>query len=347
MKKIAVIGVGMMAEVGHLPHYQSHPDTVIQCIVDQQEERAKAMAERFQVPAFYKDVEAMLANEDIDGASICTPNSTHLPIARKLLENGIHILIEKPIGTDVAEARNVVELALQKNLVCMVGMTQRFRTEAKILKRIIEQGRLGSIYHVRAQYLRRRGTPQGWFTNEALAGGGTMMDIGVHALDLAWWLVGTPTVKSVTGSLKSGIGDYETLFLKGGWDSAVAGPDKAMSVEDFGSGYFRFEGGLTLNVEASWAINGQETDGLCIDIYGKEGGASMQPLCIYHELDGIYVESKPVFSKNDVLQEEIYHFIDCMLHGKAPVSSGLEGVKVLEMLEGLAHSSQGDAEYTF
>ncbi|MYL33891.1 gfo/Idh/MocA family oxidoreductase [Pontibacillus yanchengensis] len=347
MKKIAVIGAGAMAEVGHFPHYQSHPDTVVSCIVDQREDRARWMAERFQVPSFYTDVETMLANEEIDGASICTPNSTHLPIAQKLLENGIHILMEKPIGTNVEEARKVVEFARHKKLVCMVGMTQRFRTEAMILKRLIEHGRLGTIYHVRAQYLRRRGTPQGWFTNEALAGGGTMMDIGVHALDLAWWLIGAPTVKSVTGTLKDGIGNYHTLFLKGGWNSAVAGSAKPMSVEDFGSGYFRFEGGVTLNVEASWAINGQETDGLCIDIYGKEGGASLQPLCIYHELDGIYVESTPVFSKNDVLQEEIYHFIECMLHGKEPVSSGQEGVEVLRMLDGLAHSSQRGTEYTF
>ncbi|WP_349408602.1 Gfo/Idh/MocA family oxidoreductase [Pseudalkalibacillus sp. SCS-8] len=344
--RVAVIGAGAIAQVGHLPYYQQHPDVVISCIVDPNEARALEMARLFEVEKTYDSVSTMLASEKIDAASICTPNVTHLSIARMLLEKDVHILVEKPLGIGLKEAEQVVKLAAERSRVCMVAMSLRFRNDVQLMKQLIEKGNLGDIYYAKARYMRRRGTPAGWFTDSSLSGGGAMMDIGVHILDLAWWLLGMPKPTTISGYKTRGLGNYQTQMTREGWTSAVKDKRVVHDVEDFGSAFIRFDNRCALSLETAWAMQGKEEEGFKLDIYGTKGGLSVHPLCFYHEMDDLLMESYPKFEMNDPLNDQIDHFIQSIKSGENPLSDGTQGLNVLRMLDWIDQSNQSGKEIT-
>mgnify|MGYP000975250748 FL=1 len=188
MKKvrIGVVGVGTIADGAHLPEYARHSQVELTAIADTNLERAKTIAEKYNIPNVYDNAETLIKSGQVDAISVCTWNVSHVPIAKLAVENGIDVLVEKPLGLSYAETKELASLVKEHERIGMVGMTHRFRNDARVLKRFVDSGDLGDIYHVRAQILRRRGTPTGWFVDNKYSGGGPLMDIGVHVLDLAW-----------------------------------------------------------------------------------------------------------------------------------------------------------------
>lgn len=347
MKKVrvAIIGIGAIAESTHLHYLMKNELTEVVGLVDMDVNRAEAVAKKNGISHWFQSVEGLLESMVVDAVFICTPNSTHIPIARKAAEKGVHVFIEKPIGIQIEEVEEYIELAKANKVKTMVGMTHRFRREASILKSYIDQGKLGDLYYVKAKLFRGRGTPKGWFTNKSLSGGGALMDIGVHVLDLAWWLMGCPEPRSISGKAIGALGNYQTKYTSS-WASKnnQLNANHVFDVDDFSSGWIRFRNGAVLNIEVAWAMHGEQDEGISIELFGDQGGAKLNPLTIYGEENGIVTKNEPHFAKNDVFQDELNHFIDCLVEQKEPLIDAEQGLSVLKMLLALYESSEEERE---
>lgn len=343
--RVGVIGVGSIADAGHLPQYAMHPEVELVALADQDAERLKAMGAKYGVTKLYDSAEALFANEKLDAVSICTWNRSHVPIAKLAVQNGVDILVEKPLGVNYAETAELAEAVKKANRVGMVGMTHRYRNESQALKEIVESGALGRIYYIKAKILRQRGTPTGWFTDFSQSGGGPLMDIGVHALDLAWWIAGQPEPKSVYGQLVKGLGNYQTK-MQGRWRSSVPYNQdlSVFDVEDFATALIRFKNGIILSLEVSWALNGPQDDEVTVQIFGDKGGVSLAPLAMYMEKDGYLLESAISIQRNNPFEAEINHFVESVKNRTTPISSIDQGAKVVQMLEAITQSSKEERE---
>ncbi|WML48353.1 Gfo/Idh/MocA family oxidoreductase [Neobacillus sp. PS3-34] len=336
--KVGVIGAGAIAEMAHLPFYSSHPDVELAALADVNRERASSMARQFNVKNIYSSAQEMFEKEQLDAVSICTRNDTHVPFAKLALEHGVHVLVEKPLALTAKEALELEALVQKANKLCMVGMTHRFRNDTRALKKVIDSGDLGDIYYVKARMLQRRNTPSGWFMDKSKSGGGPLMDIGVHVLDLAWWLSGLPEIETVSAHLVHGIGRYDTI-VDGRWESADKDEDFQFDVEDFASAFLRFKNGMVMQLEVSWAMNGQADEGIKIDLFGTKAGASLSPLCLYSEQQQTLIDTKMHIKANNPYQEEIHHFVYSIKNNQQTLVDINQGVSVMKMLEAAAKSS--------
>ncbi|MFC4025075.1 Gfo/Idh/MocA family protein [Oceanobacillus longus] len=345
---VALIGVGAIAESTHLVYLQQHKNVTVSAIVDLDIERVKKVAEKNKIKHCFTTIDEMLNTITLDAVIICTPNGTHIPIAKKAAEHGIHVFIEKPIGTDLEEVKEYLKVSKAKNVMTMVGMTHRFRRDVSIVKEYADRNTFGNIYYAKAKLCRRRDTPKGWFTNKDLSGGGAMMDTGVHVLDLAWWLMGQPKVASITGKTISGLGNYQTKYVSS-WESQNKrlNGNHIFDVEDFGAAWIRFDNGAVLSLEIAWAMNGEQDEGISIELLGDKGGATLTPLAIYKEEEGTLVKSNPLFETNDAFENEINHFIHCVQTKSTPLIDGDQGYEVLKMLQGIYESSEKQEEIKF
>lgn len=274
--RVGIIGVGAIGTLGHLPGYRSAGAEVM-AVTDVAEGRATEVAERFGVPASYEDYRAMLANEDLDVVSVCTPNALHAEMTVAALQAGAHVLCEKPMALTYAEATSMIEAAQAAGKELSIAHTLRHRPQMERIRELAASGALGEIYHVKVSYLRRSGIPGygSWFTNGELAGGGAMMDIGCHMLDLGLWFMGYPQPSSVLAATYAALGPRAKGL--GTWGADHYDPPARFDVDDFATAFVRFEGGATLTVEACWACHGSE--GNRIQVFGTEGGVELNPEC--------------------------------------------------------------------
>lgn len=338
--RIGVIGLGGIAQNGHLPHYAKHPHVELVAVSDVNGDRAREVAARFDAQQFYDSPEAMLAEAKLDAVSICTWTAGHAPLTIAALQRGMDVLVEKPMTSNTADAEAMVKAAREQNRILMVGMCHRFRTETEIIRRVTEAGDLGEIYYSKALAVLRRGAPGGWFINKELAGGGAVLDNGVHALDLAWYLMGLPDVLSVSGQTFQGVAPYRTQFLKG-YSAADRQSQEAFTVEDGGVALIRFAGGKAILLEAFWAINGQPEEGFNVKVHGTRGGAQLSPLQISHERHDILFDETPhVTAPADRFAVQINHFIDCVRERRQPLVTGEQGLQVVRMLEAVYRSAE-------
>ncbi|MDD4518019.1 MAG: Gfo/Idh/MocA family oxidoreductase, partial [Limnochordia bacterium] len=199
--KVGIIGVGGIAQTAHIPSWRARKDAEIVAIADINEQKLKQVKEKFMVPHAFTDYREMLAMDEIDVVSVCTPNLTHGIISKDALKAGKHVLCEKPVAVTGKEAEDIAQTAKAVDRIFMGAFCRRFEAASQEMRRRIEQGELGNVYYAKAGYLRRSGIPGlgGWFTDKSRSGGGCMLDIGVHALDLTYWLMGAPEPVSVTG----------------------------------------------------------------------------------------------------------------------------------------------------
>ncbi|HEY3329994.1 MAG TPA: Gfo/Idh/MocA family oxidoreductase [Capsulimonadaceae bacterium] len=342
--KVGVIGVGIGRT--HLNAYKKLPNVQIEAICDINETRGETAAKDFGVEKFYTDYKKMLAKSGIDAVSVCVPNHLHAELAVAAAEAGKHVLCEKPMADTLANGEKIVKAArkAEKNgQVFMMAMNNRYRGDSQVLKAFIDNGDLGEIYHAKCGWIRRNGIPGfgGWFTTKEKSGGGPLIDIGVHVLDLTLYFMGNPKPVSATGATYAKFGPEG----KGTWNWG-APPDsstKTFDVEDFASGFVKFDNGATLAIEASWASYIKE-DRFYSNILGTEGGADLEPLTIYKNMNGTPVDIKPQFPQLAGHEAEIVHFIDCITGGKQPISTAEQGLHILQILDAIYRSSQSGKE---
>jgi len=272
--RAGVIGLGYAGEQ-HLKHFKAVPGVEPVALAGLEEDRLRELGELYGVPDLYASWEDLVAREDLDIVSIGAPNHLHAPIAIAALAGGRHVLCEKPLARNGPEAERIVKAAREADRAVHIAFTQRERGDVQALKRHVEEGNLGRIYHTRATWLRRNGIPGmgGWFTSKELAGGGPLIDLGVHMVDMALYLMGEPEVESVSCATYAELGPRG----RGGWQGK--GPlqgDKPYEVEDLATAFLRLSGGATLNLEAGWAAYRESSDDFGVTLYGTDGGAEMK-----------------------------------------------------------------------
>lgn len=276
--RAGVIGLGFTGDQ-HLRGYQALPNVETVALAGLEDARREELGAVYGVPHLYREWQDLLARDDLDLISICTPNALHAPIAIAALEGGHHVLCEKPLARTSAEALTMVEAARKADRVLHTVFNHRARGDVAVLKRHIDEGGLGRIYHAKAHWLRRIGIPSlgSWFTSKEMAGGGPLIDLGVHMLDLALYCLGDPVAVTVSGST------YAELGPRGRGENIFAGSPKhnvgsAFEVEDLAMAFVRFASGATLQLEVSWAVYGSAKDDFGLTLYGTEGGAEMKVL---------------------------------------------------------------------
>ncbi len=342
--RVGLIGVGGIAQAAHIPSLKALGVPII-AVADSVEERAKQVAEQHGIPHAYGDYRQLLKREDVDAVIVSTPTSTHYPIVTAALKAGKHVLCEKPPAMNEREAEKMAELADQQKLVLMYALQNRYRNDTRALKKLVEQGELGEIYYGRALYIRRRGAPGGWFAKKELSGGGPLLDIGVHVIDLTWWLMGKPKPVSAADFTFQKIG-AKGLRLDRGWQPADVREkreqDVTYDVEDYAGGFIRFENGAVLIFEVSWQINAKEQWGATIS--GTKGGASLPPLELYTEVLGEQATVSLRVDEGNGYLEEMREFLSCIAEGRKPVTDAWDGVTVMKMLTALYRSAEQNKE---
>lgn len=326
--KAGVIGLGLGRH--HLAGYLKNDQVEVIGIADVDTARRREFAHRHDIRNAFESYRDLLDLKP-DVVSVCLPNFLHAPVAIDALKAGAHVLCEKPMAVNAGEAQRMVDAARKHRRHLMIALNNRFRSEAQILKKLIEQGELGDIYYAKTGWLRRRGIPGAgsWFTQKAKSGGGPLIDLGVHMIDLTRWLMGNPKPVAVVGSVYSKFAHT----VKGG----------AYDVEDLATGFITLEGGATLTAEASWASN-VPAESAYVKLIGTKGGAEIigNQLMVYTEIHGELIDMTPVYrplSWEDCLAAEIAHLVACIQTKKTPMSTGEQGVEIMKILDGIYKSA--------
>lgn len=338
--RIGVIGAGAIATLGHIPGFQRQPNIQVAAICDANVARAQNVATQFGIPAVYEDYHSLLAEADLDAISVAVPNVLHAPVTLAALEAGKHVLCEKPLATAVEDGQAMVAAAERAGKVLAVNMHNRLRPEMIVLRTAIAEQRLGTITYANGRWLRRNGIPGfgSWFTRRELAGGGVLMDTGVHMLDLTMWLLDFPEVRSVRGTTQSVHGSRGRGL--GGWGvDHIAGG--TFDVEDFAALHLRLANGGLITVEVSWAVYGPDEER--VQFFGDEGGADVfvnmygreTPLRMFREESGHATDVTPLLPglPGSEWDRSMASFIAAIRDGAQPVATGAEGLKVLRLLD--------------
>ncbi|KOS00415.1 Gfo/Idh/MocA family protein [Paenibacillus polymyxa] len=353
--KIGIIGCGGIANGKHLPSLAKQKRAEIVAFCDIIQERAEEAAEKFGVEGsqVYSDYRKLLENKDIEVVHVCTPNDSHSEITVAALEAGKHVLCEKPMAKTAEQAREMLDAANRTGKKLSIAYQNRYRDDSLYLKQLVEQGELGDIYLGKAIALRRRAVPTwGVFLDEEKQGGGPLIDIGTHALDLTLWLMDNYKPKSVLGSTFHKLGDRKNAANAfGPWN-----PEE-FKVEDSAFGFITMQNGATIVLESSWALNVVEFGEAKTLLCGTEGGADMQDgLRINGEKNSRLFDTKidldaggVAFYSGETENEadrEARLWIESILDDKEPLVKPEEALVVTEILEAIYESARtGKAVY--
>lgn len=340
--KVGVIGVGSIS-LEHLNAYQKHPNVEIYALCDLDSEQLNKRGEKFGINRLFTSAEEMLKLPELQAVSICTWNAAHAPLAIAALQAGKHVLCEKPMATNAKDAQAMANAAKESGKLLMIGFVRRYGNDCTILKDFINQGSFGDIYYAKATYLRRKGNPGGWFGDKARSGGGPLIDLGVHVIDLTRYLMGNPKPVSVYGATFQKLFDRRDVKSDPGYRAAGATDHDICDVEDLASAMIRYDNGSVVTVEASFSLNIAKPVGR-IELFGTKAGAKLEPdLEIYTEMNGYMADVKlPMKTSLDfdgLFQNEINHFIDCIVNGSKCISPAEDGVTLMQILDAIYESA--------
>lgn len=329
--KIAVIGLGGVAQLVHLPILSKINSVDIVGVSELSKTRLKTVAEKFNIKERFTDFQEMIEKVEFDAAIISTPTNTHKDIAVELLNNGKHVLIEKPIALNYEEAKEIDDAAKKNKRKAMVGMNFRFRPDTMLLKSLINSGELGDLFYIKCGWTRQQSSEQKWFNKKSLAGGGVLLDLGIVMLDTAMWLFDYPKIKNVSAQ----------NFSHGN-----------QSMEDSSVGFIRFNNSSILNYEVSWSFH-DETDSFKLAALGTEGTGHLNPLKAYKKVASTRVDytlgsggqSKNLFKKS--YENELKHFIGAINRSTPLISSSEEALSRMKLVENLYESAKNKSEINF
>ncbi len=318
--RIGVVGLGNIAQTIHLPILTKLPDAEVSAVCDLDDNKARVVAEKFGIPRYYTDVETMLKSEESMAAiDICTPTMIHKEVAIAALESKKDVLVEKPLARTQMEAVEIVAVAKKHHKKLMVGMNNRFRPDAMILRSFIEDHALGKIFYVKAGWFKKLNAESVWFTRKEQSGGGVVLDLGIVMFDLALWMMGYPEVKEVTAT-------HYTHFTK--------------EVEDSSIIFMKMKNGSTLTIESSWSFE-SNADFFYCDCFGTEGSGSLNPFRILKRMHGSLVNVAPASHETPQslyrksYENELKHWVGA-LRGLHPiVSTGEEAVHRMKIVDAI------------
>lgn len=351
--RIGVIGCGIAQ--WHLEGFATEPRAKVVAIAGLDTDRCVQLAKKFDIPHIYSDYHELLANPDIDAVSVAVPNNLHHPIAMAAFQAGKHVLMEKPLARNAVEGAEMVAAAKAAGLNLSIIFNRRSRTDMRILEKHIADGGLGKIYHAKAFWLRRSRIPGlgGWFTKKELAGGGPLIDLGVHVLDMALYLMGNPKVLAVSAATYAEIGPQGAGQWAGSRFTKTEG--QHYEVEDMATALLRLEDGKTLTLDVSWALYTKATDDFGVIVYGNHGGAELYveeyastgTLTLIGNVGGADAFISPKFESEAPSSGHaavIQDWIDQLLGGDRAAPSGEEGLDRARIIDGIYASAEQGRE---
>ena len=348
--QVGVIGAGSISEM-HVSSYANNPNVRLVAIADLNEERAKDKAEKFGAERVYTDYHELLADPEIEAVSICTWNNLHAEMAIAALDAGKHVLVEKPLARTVEEALKIQEAVQRSGKTLQVGFVRRHASNTKLIKQFIDNGDLGEIYYGKASILRRLGNPGGWFSDHDRSGGGPVIDLGVHVIDILWYLMGKPKVASVSGNTYNKLGNRKNIQNLSFYKAADYDPSKN-TVEDLANAIIRFENGASIMVDVSFTLHAKKDESV-VKLYGEKGGAELEPeIALVTEKYDTIINSLPQvdnlgFDFIQAFQNEIDHFVESVLNGTETNSPVQDGVEIMKILSAIYESSEKGQEINF
>ncbi|MGI5869889.1 MAG: Gfo/Idh/MocA family protein [Kiritimatiellia bacterium] len=348
--KIGIIGCGGIARGAHAPCYKNEKRVEIVALCDILPDRVAAFgAELFPKAATYTDYRELLKQKNIDAVDICTPNDLHSEIAIAAFEAGKHVFCEKPDAVSPDKALAMKEASEKAGKLLMVMRNNRFADASQYARKAIAAGRMGKIYAGRCGWQRRRGIPGkgGWFTTKARSGGGPLIDLGVHMIDLAIWLMGSPRPVAVSGNVfckfaeQSGPSDSANAAFGDAQENGI------FDVEDLAMGLIRLDNGAVLQIEFSWASN-IKAETRFVELRGEKAGLHWRDgdvVELYTEQDGQLVDVKPAGNlRDDGHARNLRNFVEVLLDGAEPCYKPQEGVDMIKILSAVYESARTGKE---
>ena len=337
--RCGVIGTGAIG-IGHLLSLNSCPRAAAVAVAETNPQRAKEATERFKIPRSYNDYRELLDQPDIDAVTIATPNHLHAEMAIEALKARKHVLIEKPLATNLKDATRIIETAKKTKRTLMVGQNFRFNRYTQMAKMIIDRGELGEIYHARVFWLRRNGIPRigSWFTQKKFAGGGCAYDIGGHMLDACLHLMSDFEAVAVSAQNYAkfgprGLGEMD-------WGKSEVDAQKIFDVDDYSAAFVRLKSGRTVILEASWAAYvPSDVREYGIDLFGTNAGLSLYPARMFRNGPNGYETVHLNVPKLPHSEDRIHHFVASVIEGKktlVPLDESLQLQAILDAIYGSA-----------
>ncbi|MBI3921285.1 MAG: Gfo/Idh/MocA family oxidoreductase [Armatimonadetes bacterium] len=337
---VGVIGAGGIAGT-HIKYLQQIEGVEVVAVCDIREDALKRTAESFNIAKTFANHRDLVALKELHAVTVCTPNYFHAEPTIDALKAGKHVMVEKPMSMTVKESEAMVATARQTGRKLVIGFQSRYSPAAQMIQRSVEAGELGKVLYSRCQALRRRGIPSwGVFGQKSLQGGGPLIDIGVHIIEVAHYLMGRPQPISASASCYTYLGDKPSKVKSawGAWDH------ETYTVEDLAVGLVRFDNGATLFIEASFAAH-LESDVFNFTLMGDKGGASFDPPRIYKDEAGTMFNMVPHFvGSEDQFALKMQDFIAVVRGEKKSTAPGEDGLTVQKILEGVYKSAETGKE---
>ena len=345
--KVAVIGCGTIANTAHIPAYIKNPEAEIAYFCDIIPERAEKAVETYGCGKAVTDYHEVIADPEVEAVSVCTPNNVHAPIAIDCLRAGKNVLCEKPAARTYAEALEMQKAQHETGKVLNIGVVNRFNDSVNRIKEYIDSGKLGDVFHVYVSFRSHRSIPGlgGAFTTKAIAGGGALIDWGVHFLDIVMYCCGDPQPLTVTGEAFCRLGKNMKEYT---YTDMWAGPPKydgVYDVDDSVTGMIRTSGPI-ITFNGAWAQNIGENE-MYIDFMGDKAGIRLHygsDFKVYTVENGALVDYTPKFNMRPHFENEINAFVDCIKTGKKLPSHIDTVIITATMMQAIYDSSEAHRE---
>lgn len=346
--KIAIIGCGAIANGAHIPAYMKNPEAEIKYFCDIIPERAQAAVEKYGCGTAVTDYHDVLTDPEVVAVSICTPNLMHSVISIDAMRAGKHVLCEKPTARTYAEALEMQKVQHETGMTLNIGVCNRFNDSVRRIKQYIDDGKLGTVHHVYVSFRAHRSIPGlgGAFTTKAIAGGGALIDWGVHYLDIVMYCTGDPTPKTVTGEAFCKLGkDMPNYVYKNMWSENTKDLNGTYDVDDSVTALIRTSGPV-ITVNGAWAQNIGVADQY-IDFMGDKGGIRLNyggNFTYYTSEYGSLVSYTPEYNTTNMYENEINAFIDCIKTGEKLASHVDTAIITAKMMQAIYDSSEKHEE---
>jgi predicted dehydrogenase len=342
--RVAIIGCGGISEM-HLRALSNMPEVELVAGVDIKPERLKSTEEKFKITALFEDWKKMLKEVRPDAVTICTPNAIHSAPTIDALNSGAHVIVEKPMAMHPGECQKMIDAARKNHKKLSVGFQYRYHPNTDFLVRARDEGQFGNVMFVKCQALRRRGIPNwGVFGQKHLQGGGPMIDIGVHVIEMAHYVMGSPEPVAASGNTWTYMGNKRSDVVSQwpNWDH------KTYTIEDLAIGQIRFANGAILQIEASFAAHIKE-DVWNFTLVGDKGGCQWDPPMIFTDRAGTMVNDSPAFvgGKGDfpyLFALKLRNWVDGCLKDSPLRAPGEAGLAVQKILDGVYRSAESGKE---
>jgi predicted dehydrogenase len=335
----------------HARGYLSSPDAELVALCDMNAERLAQAADEWKVSGRYTDYREMLRDAKPEMVSVCVPNALHAEVTIAALEAGAHVICEKPMASTIDEAQAMIAAAERAKRRLMMAYNYRYRPDSQWMRRMVSSGKLGQVHHVAVSWRRETGIPGwGWFGSKAMSGGGALIDLGVHVLDLALWMMDFPAVRTISAETRTLFGPQKRKTWGAGMDNPAD-----FNVDDGGVAFLRLANEASMFVHVTWAEHQQpQEDAIRVEIQGTEGTAILHirnyrnddTLRYFTEIEGEPVTVTPSvrFGAPQGHEGMVRELVESVRYGRTPGTSGEQGLAAVVILDALYRSAAAGRE---